>query len=163
MKKSSFILVLSLALIVGIVCAGCVQSSGSNAQSQSGGNAASPSQTPGSSGSQNANPAQTAQTLSPYYSVGMSINQSTASTPGGVSKQATVIWYNGGPGAAHVQSISVTINDNPVGKMGPYSSTPVPVGTSLTLPITSLDNTNHVVATGHYSDGKTQVILDTTI
>jgi hypothetical protein len=93
----------------------------------------------------------------------MSINESTASSPGGVSKPATVVWYNGGPGAANVQYITVTINDQKIGQMGPFTSLPVPVGTSMTLPIKSLDNTNHVVAVGHFSDGKTQVILDTMI
>ena len=163
MKTSSLVVVLSLALFVGIVCAGCVQSSGSTSQSQSGGNAVSPAQTAAKSASPAASLPQTTPTLSSYYSVGMSVNHSTAATSGGLSKPATVLWYNGGSGAAHVQSIYVTINDNKVGQMGPYSSTPVPVGTSITLPITSQDNTNHVVAVAHYSDGKTQVVFDTTI
>ncbi|MGB8891904.1 MAG: hypothetical protein WCC86_07535 [Methanoregula sp.] len=163
MTKSCLVVFLLLALFVGIVCVGCVQSSGSNAPSQSGGNVASASQTSGPSNSQNYNPTQSTQTINPFYSVGMSINESTASSPGGVSKPATVVWYNGGPGAANVQFITVTVNDQKIGQMGPFTGLPVPVGTSMTLPIKSLDNTNHVVATGHFSDGKTQVILDTMI
>jgi len=76
-----------------------------------------------------------------------------------------VITYQGGQDAASLQSISVTDNGAVAGGItipAGRGLTSLPVGMNTTVPA-STQASNHIVVTGLFSDGTSQVILDITL
>jgi acyl CoA:acetate/3-ketoacid CoA transferase len=76
-----------------------------------------------------------------------------------------IIIYQGGLDAAYLQFLAVSFNGVNLGDIRPENGqTSLPVGTSKTFYVTNLnDNSNHIVVTGHFTGGETEVIMDTTI
>lgn len=73
------------------------------------------------------------------------------------------ILVKGGKDVANLQTLTISINNQTVGEMNPpgkanYRWTYV----EQDFPVQDA-NGNHVVATGHFSDGKNIVLLDTTV
>jgi hypothetical protein len=185
-KISSFYLL--IVCIVVILVAGCVQYP-STSQAQTTGNAATPVQTAGqssggssqsyptvaptnayagqSTSAQNYNPTQTGESQR-THTVAMTISAMTSSGGGTINgvtitSPTLIATFNGGQDAAYLQSITITVNGVNVGSMNPGSGqTSLPVGTSKMFPVTSVSNI-HVVGTGHFTDGSTQIIFDNTM
>jgi len=77
-----------------------------------------------------------------------------------------VVTYQGGQDAGTMQTACISINDNPVFLMGPNGGTTLTVGcsTTITSAVTGgYASKTHVVVTGTFSDGSSQVILDNSI
>jgi hypothetical protein len=174
MKKSySIVIVILLVLVLGTIIAGCLKYP-STSQAQSTGTTIAPTQaseqpsggspqaypavtptnsyggqsTPG----QNYNPPQTQETQK-TYAVMVTIERN--------SPIHIVCTYAGGPDASDVQSIWWYVNGINVGMMsGGNGQTVLPVGIYATYPATN-PGYDHVVAIAHFTDGSTQVILDT--
>jgi hypothetical protein len=74
-----------------------------------------------------------------------------------------ILTNGGGKDTVDLQYVSVSINGKNVSDIRPYNG-----GSSLYVddegiyPVTDANN-NHVIAVGHFSDGVTKVLLDTTI
>jgi hypothetical protein len=179
MRASFFIVsILSLVLMAGIFLAGCVQYTGSN-HVQPGGTTGTPVQTPeqptpeitrgqfgtneqagsplGMLTSYNAgqNPAQSdspeAGNIQRTYVVAMTEERQNPST--------VLVTFQGGQDSAYLQYITVTADGAAAGEMHPPSGqSSLPVGTQEKF---SAAQPGLIVATGHFSDGTDQVILDT--
>lgn len=78
-----------------------------------------------------------------------------------------IIIYHGGPGMENLTELSSTVTDSQ-GKGITKESGSRRATTQVQIPSTikfagSFEGNDHVVVTGYFSDGKTQVLLDTTI
>ena len=72
--------------------------------------------------------------------------------------------YEGGRDAASLQNITITSNDVYLGELvGANDQTPLPMGTASTFPVTCPVLSCYVIGTGHFVDGSTQKIFETTL
>jgi hypothetical protein len=162
---------LMLVLIITLLITGCVQAPAGNPM-RTGEKSAVPDQTSANSGSgvlpENQvvptpnsgagqyNPSSPAGAPQKTYAVGATLLR---------SGQLITVTYSGGQDAPFLQSIVWYINSVNVGVMASPDEggqTFLPVGTRATYPIRNPGFTNHIVGIGHFLDGSTQVILDTT-
>ena len=72
--------------------------------------------------------------------------------------------FEGGSDAASLQYISLTENANPLGTLGsPGSQTPLKIGSEEDFPVSDPDPVYYVIGTGHFMNGDTQKIFETTL
>jgi hypothetical protein len=72
--------------------------------------------------------------------------------------------YQGGRDAASLQSITITANDVYLGEIGTSNGqTPLQIGTTSAFPVTCPEHTCYVIGMGHFMDGSTQKIFETTL
>jgi|GEM_PF-6810857 len=70
------------------------------------------------------------------------------------------IVFRGGQDASYLRYITVSVNGVIVGEMGsPFDRGSLPVGTSGTFSATNPE-TDHIIGTGHFIDGGTEVIIN---
>ena len=72
--------------------------------------------------------------------------------------------YEGGRDAARLQNITITSNDVYLGELaGGTGQTPLPQGTAATFPVTCPPLSCYVIGTGHFIDGTSETIFETTL
>jgi hypothetical protein len=165
MKKSQFVVIsISLVLTLTVIIAGCTQipSPGSNVQKTI------PTTEQTNCGSQTCPlPTNGVQTGSPG-----AMTTENAGQPQNTYVVAVTLFrigsgvsisYQGGQDAASLEYITVSVNGVYQGDIrDPYGQTILPVGTKGTFPANNPGNDN-VICVGHFTDGTTQVIAETTL
>jgi len=72
--------------------------------------------------------------------------------------------YQGGPDAATLHYITITVNGEYIGEMGAENGeTPLPIGTRATFQVTDSGSGYYVIGTGHFAGEVTQKIFETTL
>lgn len=84
----------------------------------------------------------------------------TASARADGDAKVIYITYHGGPDADLVQEVSYTVNEGSSSGTLPSSGTITEVG-AVATPTGDTGKKDHVVAIAHFTDGSSQVILDT--